>query len=207
MAVRYWGAKYYGESGDTKPTAGSNTSGLEDGWLFVESDTDKLFVYDSSDTTWADIVGIKIGSTIQAYDAGLQSISGLSTAANKMIYTTASDTYATTDLTAAARTILDDASVGAIRTTLGVGTGDSPTFTAITTTGALTVNGNATLGDAATDTLTINAVLLGASPLVFEGATANAFETTLAIADPTADRTWTLPDATDTFVGKQQLIL
>lgn len=41
-----------------------------------------------------------------------------------------------------------------------------------------------------------------ASPFVFEGATDNDFETTLTIADPTADRTITLPDATDTLVGK-----
>jgi len=32
------------------------------------------------------------------------------------------------------------------------------------------------------------------SPLVFEGATADAFETTFAITDPTADRTITFPD-------------
>ena len=34
---------------------------------------------------------------------------------------------------------------------------------------------------------------------VFEGATANAYETTLTITDPTADRTITLPDATGTI--------
>ena len=33
------------------------------------------------------------------------------------------------------------------------------------------------------------------SPLVFEGATPDAFETTFAITDPTADRTITFPDA------------
>jgi len=38
--------------------------------------------------------------------------------------------------------------------------------------------------------------------IVFEGTTANAFETTLSAGDPTADRTVTLPDATDTLVGK-----
>lgn len=38
--------------------------------------------------------------------------------------------------------------------------------------------------------------------IVFEGATANAFETMLAVTDPTADRTLTLPDATDTLVGR-----
>jgi hypothetical protein len=36
--------------------------------------------------------------------------------------------------------------------------------------------------------------------LVFEGATANAFETTVTATDPTADRTITLPDATGTVI-------
>jgi len=45
-------------------------------------------------------------------------------------------------------------------------------------------------------------VLSGASPLVFEGATADAHETTLAFTDPTADRVITVPNATDTLVGK-----
>jgi hypothetical protein len=38
--------------------------------------------------------------------------------------------------------------------------------------------------------------------IVFEGATANAFETTLTAGDPTADRTITLPDLTTTLVGQ-----
>jgi len=46
------------------------------------------------------------------------------------------------------------------------------------------------------------AVTLGTGgSLVFEGATADANETTLAITDPTADRTITLPDATTTVAG------
>jgi hypothetical protein len=61
-----------------------------------------------------------IGTDVQAYDAGLQSIAGLTTAADRMIYTTASDTYAVATLTAAGRAILDDASASAQRTTLGL---------------------------------------------------------------------------------------
>ena len=45
-------------------------------------------------------------------------------------------------------------------------------------------------------------VLSGASPLVFEGATADEYETTLAVTDPTADRTVTMPNATDTIIGR-----
>jgi hypothetical protein len=38
--------------------------------------------------------------------------------------------------------------------------------------------------------------------IVFEGTTADAFETTLSAGDPTADRTVTLPNATTTLVGR-----
>jgi len=57
----------------------------------------------------------------QTSDAGLTSIAGLTTAADKMIYTTAADTYAVTALTTAGRALLDDADSAAQRTTLGLG--------------------------------------------------------------------------------------
>ncbi|MDX1399528.1 MAG: hypothetical protein R3204_13465, partial [Oceanospirillum sp.] len=85
-------------------------------------------------------LGLVIDTDVQAYDAGLASIAGLTTAADKMIYTTASDTYAVADLTAAGRAILDDADADAQRTTLGVGTGDSPTFAGADLDGAVTIN-------------------------------------------------------------------
>ena len=42
--------------------------------------------------------------------------------------------------------------------------------------------------------------LAGQDPIVFEGATDNTEETTLRIADPSADRTVTIPDATGTII-------
>jgi hypothetical protein len=68
-------------------------------------------------------LGVAIGSDVQAYDPGLTSIAGLTTAADRMIYTTASDTYAVTTLSAFARTLLDDADAATARATLGVGSG------------------------------------------------------------------------------------
>ena len=56
---------------------------------------------------------------IQAQDALLQSISTLGITADKFIYGTGIDTVAIGDITAAARSILDDATVGAILATLG----------------------------------------------------------------------------------------
>jgi len=49
-------------------------------------------------------------------------------------------------------------------------------------------------------TVTGNLEIGTAGSLSFEGATANAFETTLTVVDPTADRTITLPDTTGTVV-------
>jgi hypothetical protein len=61
----------------------------------------------------------------------------------------------------------------------------------VTVSGDLTVSGTTT---------TINSTTINATTgIVFEGLTANAFETTLAVADPTADRTLTLPDSTGTL--------
>ena len=76
-------------------------------------------------------LGVEIGVDVQAYDAGLQSISGLTTAANQGIFLTGSDTYSVYTFTAAGRALLDDADAAAQRTTLGLGTlaTQSGTFT------------------------------------------------------------------------------
>ena len=46
-----------------------------------------------------------------------------------------------------------------------------------------------------------NLVLGTSVDVVLEGATVNAFDTTLTVEDPTSDTTWTIPNDTDTAVG------
>jgi hypothetical protein len=93
-------------------------------------------------------------------------------------------------------------------------------LTAIDVTGNITVGGTvdgrdiavnipASLGTAG-QVLTVNSGATAAewadagggntfdTEIIFEGSTADAFETTLTVTDPTADRTFTLPDATGT---------
>jgi hypothetical protein len=79
-------------------------------------------------------------------------------------------------------------------------TGHGATGAVVGTTNTQTLT-NKTLTAPVITTPTITSLTLGDGNLVFEGATADAFETTLTVVDPTADRTVTIPDATTTLVG------
>ncbi len=62
----------------------------------------------------------------QPLDATLTALAGLATGADKLAYSTGTDTFSQTDLTSFARTLLDDANAASARTTLAAyGSGDT----------------------------------------------------------------------------------
>ena len=103
-------------------------------------------------------------------------------------------------LTAAASTTIE----------IALGTNTSGNYVATITGGTGVTSSAATTGEGTTHSLSIGqdvatsasvtfaGLTLNSGSMVFEGATANDFETTLAVTDPTADRTITLPDDTGT---------
>jgi len=90
------------------------------------------------------LLGLVIGTNVQAQDATLQSLSALGTAADKLAYTTGVDTWAEAILTSVARTLLAQTTQALMRTTgLGAGAIGDALFLAATAAA-----GRSTLGAA-----------------------------------------------------------
>ena len=149
-------------------------------------------VVNISNTTQSDSVtdgaltvagGVGIGKNLRVDGTIYGAISGsISGAATQVVLTTKNDnnTYYPTFAASASgdkELYTDDTGTGLTYNP------DSNTLTTGTFVGAGTFTG-----------VTIN----GATPIVLEGLTDNDFETSIAVTDPTSDRTITLPDATGT---------
>jgi hypothetical protein len=91
-------------------------------------------------------LGVAIGTDVQAYDAELAAIAGLTSAANKGIQFTGVGTASVFDLTTAGKALLDDADASTQRTTLGLGTIATQNSNSVALTGG-SITG---LGDPAT---------------------------------------------------------
>ena len=93
---------------------------------------------------------------------------------------------------------LANSSVTVGSTSISLG-GTATTVAGLTSLTSTTLEGSTTVRVGAADAA--NGILLNSSGITFEGSSADANETVLTVANPTADRTLTLPDNTGTLLS------
>jgi hypothetical protein len=164
----------------------------EIGW---ESDTNKFKIGDGV-SYWSaltyfvdatDVIASSLGAYLQDSDIGAsQGVVGLNASLDAVV--------------PGASIIMEGATDNAFETTLTVTdpTADR-TITFPDATGTVAIlDATQTFTNKTLTSPTVSGLTLSDASIVIEGATANDYETTLTVTDPTADRTITFPDATGT---------
>jgi hypothetical protein len=138
----------------------------------IEEGTNQYF----TDERAQDAVGNNVGTGLTYTD----STGAISVTAN---------TYDAYGAASAAQTAAESTASGYVSTHAGLTETHGATGAVVGTTNTQTLTGK-----------TLTSPIINGDGVVFEGATANEFETTLTVVDPTADRTITLPNVTGTVV-------
>ena len=117
--------------------------------------------------------------------------------------TTLGDDYVDEDVLTAKGSLIS-ATAASIPAELTVGTNNQ--FLIANSATATGLQWTSTLASPTITSPIVTGLTLNDSSIIFEGATANDFETTLTVTDPTADRTITFPDTTGTVALMSQVI-
>jgi hypothetical protein len=153
---------------------GSGTAALTD-----LSSNGRSFIAQTSSANMRSVLSLTVGTDVQAQDAELSALAGLTSAANKLAYFTGSGTAALADLSSNGRSLIAQTSSANMRSVLGVGTGlaasgansDITSLSALSTplsvaqggTGASTLTSSAFVKGNGTSALSSSAILFEAS--------------------------------------------